>query len=81
MRRMQSSSPYLIEGFGQVDATDTDEDCGQAVLNTYTTALRTSFLSEQDAFDAAVGAYLARKPNVSVKTARHAVAGIICRKL
>ena len=77
MTRIQSFSPYLV---GQVDATDAEESCGQVVLNTYTAALRTSFLSEQDAFDAAVSTYLARHPDASVQTARRAVARIICNK-
>ena len=47
-------------------------------MKTYTAAMKTSFLRERDAFDAAVGAYLARNADASVEMARREVAGIIC---
>jgi len=78
---MQSPRPNLLDNFGQADATDAEENLEQAVLNVYTVALRTSFRSEQKAFNAAVGVYLSRHPNVSEKAARQAVAGLICHKL
>ena len=80
MTQMQPLRPYLIEGLGQADAAVVGKDREQAVLNAYTAALRQSFRSEKDAFDAAVGAYLARYPDVSVTMARQAVANIICHK-
>ena len=77
---MQEPGPHLIGDLGQVD-TNNDNNCRQAVLNTYTTSMRTWVLREQNAFDAAVRVYLAHSPDASVTAARRAVASVICGKL
>jgi hypothetical protein len=79
MPKMQFDSSVLGD-FEPAQSTIEDENCRKAVLNTYTTALRTPSLREQDAFDAAVKTYLARNPDVTMKAARRVVAGIICGK-
>jgi hypothetical protein len=53
----------------------------QQVLKIYTAAVKTSLNEHQDAFDAAVGAYRNRNPDVSEKVARPAVERIICNNL
>jgi hypothetical protein len=72
---------HLIGDFGEVDPINDDENCRQAVLNTYKAAMKTSSLHNRTPFDAAVGAYLARNPDVSMKAARRAIALSRLRKL
>jgi hypothetical protein len=66
----------LIGDFKQLPSAN--DDCRQAVLDAYTTAMKHLFLREAQAFDSAASVYRARNPGVSLEAARRAVAGIIC---
>jgi hypothetical protein len=72
MAEIQTTNPYLVDDFGRGDPTSDDQNCEQAVLKAYTTAMLRS-LDERSAFQAAT-----RNRDVSDTAARRAVASIIC---
>ena len=80
MSEVQSTTHYLVGDFGQVDSRNDDQNCAEAVLKAYTTAMQT-VRDERKAFDAATLIYRARNWGVSDNAARRAVAGIICGKM
>ena len=73
------NQPYLVGDFEQADVTKDDQNCAQAVLKAYTSAMQRS-LDERSAFQAATLAYRARHRDFSEDAARRAVAAIICGK-
>ena len=79
MVQIKRTRPYLVGDFEQGGWTKNDQNCAQAVLKAYTSAMQ-SLLDQASAFQAAVLAYRARHPDTSENAARCAVASILCGK-